>query len=96
MPTDKFVVADAASDMMSLENAKLAASKNGNEDLQMMYDRVMGSGGGDSPEMPNVQSEMRHRRGNLSMSVDEKVSLGSNNVDGPAAGGTLLFNPTIN
>ena len=66
----------------------------------MMYERVMGGAGGgsadSSPDMPNIQSEMRHRRGNLSMSVDEKVSLGSNNVDGPGSGGTLLFNPTIN
>ena len=55
VPTDKFVVADATSDMISHENAVLAASKASNEDLQVMYDRVMGSksttGGAESPDL---------------------------------------------
>ena len=108
VPTDKFVVADAVSDMVSHDNARLAVSKNSNEDLHVMYDRVMGTktsiagGGGDSPDhlpIQQHQSDMRHRRGNLSVSMDEKVSLGNsqNNMEEPAySGGTLIYNPTIN
>lgn len=44
VPTDKFVVADATSDLQSRQEGITAgAGKDANDDLQGMYDRIIGA-----------------------------------------------------
>ena len=59
-----------------------------NEDLQQMYDRIVGSGP-NSSDMPagTMTGGMGNRQNSNSYQMQEEQSMGN---------GTLIFNPTIN
>ena len=81
VPTDKYLIGDTASEVMRSNE-----DRKENEDLQQMYDRIVGTGPGS--DMPAGTGAVTGGMGNRQNSYQQQEQSQGN--------GTLIFNPTIN
>ena len=82
VPTDKYLIGDTASEVMRSNE-----DRKENEDLQQMYDRIVGSGPNSSDMPAGTMTGGMGNRQNSYLLEQQNQSTGA---------GTLIFNPTIN